>query len=51
MSMRERLNLRRKADQEWELAGLARADHDPADEAKHTKQAREYERQLRELGE
>jgi hypothetical protein len=34
--------LRRKRDQEWELAGLARQDGDKADEARHTDKAREY---------
>ncbi len=45
-AMRDRL--RRKADQEWDMAGLARQDGDHADAAKHTAAAREYERQLRE---
>lgn len=35
--------LRRKADQSWEMAGLARQDGDKADEARHTANAREYE--------
>lgn len=37
--------LRRKADQEWEMAGLARQDRDSRAEAQHTAQAREYNRQ------
>ncbi len=41
--------LRRKADQEWDMAGLARQDGDSADAARHTANAREYERQLGEL--
>lgn len=41
-------DLRRKADQEWELAGLARVDGDEADEAIHTAKAREYDRLWRE---
>lgn len=45
----ERDRLRRKADQEWDMAGLARQDRDSADEERHTKKAREYERQLLEL--
>lgn len=40
--------LRRKADQEWEMAGLARQDQDHPDEERHTKKAREYERQIQE---
>jgi hypothetical protein len=43
----EAQRLRRRADQEWELAGLARQDRDKADEARHTKAAQEYERQLK----
>lgn len=38
--------LRRKADQAWELAGLARADGDSQDSIKHTEEAREYQQQL-----
>ena len=41
--------LRRKADQHWEMAGLARQDGDKLDEARHTAQARDYEQQLRDL--
>lgn len=43
-----RLRLRRKADQHWEMAGLARKDEDEKDEDFHTKKAREYEQMLRE---
>lgn len=39
---------RRKADQEWEMAGCARQDGDRIDEMKHTEKAREYERLSRE---
>src|SRR5690606_17289509 len=41
--------LRRKADQHWELAGLARLDRDFADEARHMRLARELERRIREM--
>lgn len=41
--------LRRKANQEWELAGCARKDGDSADELKHTEKARDYDRQIKEL--
>jgi hypothetical protein len=34
---------RRKADQHWEMAGLARQDGDHKDEQKHTKLAREFD--------
>ena len=40
--------LRRKRDQEWELAGLARQDGDTADELKHTQLAQDYARQIKE---
>lgn len=33
---------RRKEDQAWEMAGLARQDGDKVDEEKQTKLAREY---------
>jgi hypothetical protein len=39
---------RRKADQAWELAGLARQDNDRADAARHTEDARKHERLYRE---
>lgn len=42
--------LRRKADQAWELAGLAIQDGDTKDEARWTAEAREFERQIREAG-
>jgi hypothetical protein len=35
----------RKADQQWDMAGLARQDGDHAAEAEHTRQARDFERQ------
>jgi len=34
---------RRKADQHWEMAGLARQDGDKADEARHTKLAKQWD--------
>lgn len=40
--------LRRKRDQSWDLAGCARQDGDKTDEARHTADAREYERQIKE---
>lgn len=40
--------LRRKANQEWDMAGLARQDGDLKDAERHTNLARDYERQLRE---
>lgn len=40
--------LRRKADQHWDMAGLARKDHDPKDAARHTKSAQALEAVLRE---
>ena len=41
--------LRRKANQHWELAGLARLERDFADEARHMRLARELERRIREM--
>lgn len=38
--------LRRKADQHWEMAGLARQDGDSKDEERHTKLAREYDHEI-----
>ena len=38
-----------KADQEWDMAGLARQDRDMKDAERHTAKAREYERRIREL--
>lgn len=49
MNNQEIERLRRKRDQEWELAGLARQDGDTKDEAIHTANAREYSRQLGEI--
>ncbi len=39
---------RRKADQHWDMAGLARQDGDMADAERHTKLAREFEAAWRE---
>lgn len=39
-------DLRRKADQAWDMAGLARADADHADAARQTANARAYEAEL-----
>lgn len=39
--------LRRKADQEWDMAGLARQDRDDNAERKHTANALTYEGELR----
>lgn len=41
--------LRRKADQAWEMAGLARQDRDARDEERYTTEARQYERQIKEI--
>ncbi len=41
--------LRRKADQHWEMAGLARQDNDPKDAENHTTLARRYEARIREI--
>jgi hypothetical protein len=38
----------RKADQEWDMAGLARQDGDREAERQHTERAREYERKAHE---
>jgi len=38
--------LKRKADQEWEMAGLARQDGDSKDAQKHTSNAMEYDEEL-----
>lgn len=38
--------LRRKAAQEWEMAGLARMDGDSKDAAKHTDKARIYDLEI-----
>lgn len=39
--------LRRKANQQWELAGLARQARDHADEAKHMALARKYDEEIK----
>jgi hypothetical protein len=39
---------RRKADQHWEMAGLARQDGDMVDAERHTAEARRYEQLWRE---
>jgi hypothetical protein len=39
---------RMKADQEWDMAGLARRDRDDADAQRHMDKAREYERLWRD---
>lgn len=49
LNMRDARYYRMKADQEWDMAGLARQDRDPADEKKHTDKAREYEQLWREM--
>lgn len=43
------ISLRRKADQQWDMAGLARQDNDCDAEIEHTEKARDYERQLGEM--
>lgn len=40
--------LRCRADQEWEMAGLARQDGDAADTDRRTRLARAYEQEVRE---
>lgn len=40
--------MRRKRDQAWELAGLARQDGDKADEQRRTVEARDWQRQIAE---
>lgn len=40
--------LRRKADQHWEMVGLARQDRDATDEKRHTDEARQLEAVLME---
>lgn len=44
----EYARLRRKADQQWDMAGLARGDGDTRAAEEHTAKARDYERQARE---
>lgn len=41
--------LRRKANQEWELAGLASQDNDEADADRHQTLARLYDQRAAEL--
>jgi hypothetical protein len=41
---------RRKADQHWDMAGLARQDGDKTDEQKHTDKAREWDQRARSGG-
>lgn len=48
MSSDELERLRRKRDQAWEMAGLARQDGDKDDEKRRTDEAREYQRQIAE---
>ena len=43
-------NCRRKADQHWEMAGLARQDGDGNDAARHTKEAQKWEQRRVEGG-
>ena len=43
-----REELLRKADQHYEMAGLARLDGDAADAARHMKLAKEYDAKARE---
>lgn len=38
--------LRRKANQHWEMAGLARQDRDTADEQRHTAEARRIDEEV-----
>ena len=40
--------LRRKRDQAWDMAGLARTDGDTKDEARHTEDARSCQRVISE---
>lgn len=40
---------RRKADQAWEMAGMARCDGDKEDEERHTKEARRLDAKYKEL--
>jgi hypothetical protein len=41
---------RRKADQHWELAGLARKDRDKEDSARHTNEAQKWDIRARDGG-
>jgi len=38
--------LKRKADQAWDMAGLARQDNDRTDELKHTENARRCDQEI-----
>lgn len=42
--------MRRKADQAWEMAGLAAQDGDKADCVRWTKEAQEWEQKILEAG-
>lgn len=39
--------LRRKSNQEWDMAGLARQDRDKKDEARHTALAQAYDAEIK----
>lgn len=41
---------RRKADQHWDMAGLARQDGDTKDAERHTKEAQKWEQRVVEGG-
>jgi hypothetical protein len=41
---------RRKEDQHWEMAGLARQDGDKKDEAEHTRMAKLWQQRVRDGG-
>lgn len=41
---------RRKADQHWEMAGLARRDNDDADAARHTRLGHEWDQHAKNGG-
>jgi hypothetical protein len=47
MEIKDAAYYRMKADQHWEMAGLARQDNDHVDAEHHTKKAREYEQLIR----
>jgi hypothetical protein len=49
MSETEIARLRRKANQHYEMAGLARADQDQADNLRHLRQAKIYDAQIKKL--
>ena len=48
--MTQRENLIRKANQEYDLAGIAAQEGDKKAAAEHTLKAKELDRQARELG-